>query len=209
MKNSEVINRIIRKINSREVMPKYWFRRNHEGYQVVSAVNNVIGLYLSNELEDFLIDRIEAELKKVSQKDDTFEYIKLAQELSIELYKYLSQIELEVEKKSIKNLNLLVLRCKDIDKSREFYEKLSFCFIEEQHGKGPIHYSTMIGSLVLELYPLGKSNIDNVRLGFTIDNKKILENENIEIVSEYSFNDVMTYIVVDPDGRKVEIQIVE
>lgn len=112
------------------------------------------------------------------------------------------------EKNNIVNLNLLVLRCLDIKQSKEFYEKLSFLFIEEQHGKGPIHYSAMIGSLVLELYPLGKSNIDNVRLGFTIDNKSILEDENIEIVSEYSFNDVITYVVVDPDGRKVEIQVV-
>ena len=113
------------------------------------------------------------------------------------------------EKNNIVNLNLLVLRCLDIKKSKEFYEKLSFSFVEEQHGKGPLHYSTTIGSLVLELYPLGKNNIDNIRLGFTIDNKKILDNENIEIVSKYSFNDVMTYVVVDPDGRKVEIQVIE
>jgi len=107
------------------------------------------------------------------------------------------------------NLTLLVLRCSNIEKSKEFYEKLSFSFIKEQHGKGPIHYSTMIGSLVLELYPLGKSNIDNIRLGFIIDNKNILEDENIEIVSEYSFNNKITYVIVDPDGRKVEIQILE
>ena len=105
------------------------------------------------------------------------------------------------------SLNLLVLRCKDIEKSKAFYEKLSFSFVKEQHGKGPVHYATTIGSLVLELYPLGTNSIDNIRLGFTLDNKNILEDENIEIVSEYFFNDVMIYVIADPDGRKIEIQM--
>jgi len=85
------IDKIIKTVNSMSIVPKYWFRRNHKGYKVVSAVNNVIGLYLSDELEDFFIDRIETELKKVSKEEDSVEYIKLVRELSLELHKYLTQ----------------------------------------------------------------------------------------------------------------------
>ena len=109
--------------------------------------------------------------------------------------------------KNSTTLNLLVLRCQDIEKSKAFYEKLSFSFVQEQHGKGPVHYATTIGILVLELYPLGPNSIDNIRLGFTLDSKNILEDKSIEIVSQYSFNDIMTYVIADPDGRKVEIQV--
>jgi len=51
-------------------------------------------------------------------------------------------------------LNLLVLRCKNIEVSRKFYEELGLKFIKEKHGKGVEHYSAYIGELVLELYPL-------------------------------------------------------
>jgi len=104
------------------------------------------------------------------------------------------------------SLNLLVLRCTDIEKSKEFYKKLTLSFVKEQHGKGAIHYATTLGDMVLELYPLGSGTVDNTRLGFTVNSSKsILEDETIELVSEYLFNGKTTYVIVDPDGRKVEI----
>jgi len=112
----------------------------------------------------------------------------------------------KVSKTKVKSLNLLVLRCTDIERSKEFYEKLSLSFVKEQHGKGVVHYSTKLGGLVLELYPLGKSSVDNTRLGFTVNSvNPILEDETVEIVSEYEFDGKTTYVVVDPDGRKVEL----
>ena len=106
----------------------------------------------------------------------------------------------------IKSLNLLVLRCANIEKSKDFYSKLSLSFVKEQHGKGVVHYSTKLGDLLLELYPLGKSSVDNTRLGFTVNSiETILEDKTVEIVSKYKFNGKITYVLVDPDGRKVEI----
>ena len=105
-------------------------------------------------------------------------------------------------------LNLLVLRCKDIEKSKEFYEKLKLIFIKEQHGKGPIHYSTSMGNLVIELYPSTQNIIDNTRLGFSIntdDLENYLKDKQIDIDTTYAFNNTIIFVVKDPDGRKVEL----
>ncbi|MCK5855414.1 MAG: VOC family protein, partial [Sulfurovaceae bacterium] len=74
-------------------------------------------------------------------------------------------------------LNLLVIRCNDIEESRCFYEKLGFSFIKEQHKNSPIHYSSTVNELVFELYPLKKGEkLDNTRLGFKI--KKLVNKTN-------------------------------
>ncbi len=107
-------------------------------------------------------------------------------------------------------LNLLVLRCKNIEISKNFYEKLGLKFIQEQHGKGVVHYSTYVGQMVMELYPLKDGyNIENSRLGFTLEVEDIysyLNKVSIEIVSEYEFDNECIVVVIDPDGRKIELK---
>lgn len=107
-------------------------------------------------------------------------------------------------------LNLLVLRCKNIETSKTFYEKLGLKFIKEQHGKGVVHYSTYIGELVMELYPLKEGfKVENSRLGFSLDVEdidKYLDKIQVEAVSKYEFDASETYVVVDPDGRKIEVK---
>ena len=102
-------------------------------------------------------------------------------------------------------LNLLVLRCQNIHESKAFYEKLNINFVEEQHGKSPVHYAAEIGSLVLELYPLAKhENIDNCRLGFELkDTDNILKQLNV--ITSYQRENQWVHVVQDPDGRKVEL----
>ena len=106
-------------------------------------------------------------------------------------------------------LNLLVLRCQNIETSKEFYEKLGLTFVQEQHGKDPIHYSSYVGEMVMELYPLKDGyNVENSRLGFNVELENIhayLTNVGIEIVSEYEFDNKCTVVVIDPDDRKVEL----
>ena len=105
------------------------------------------------------------------------------------------------------NLNLLVLRCQNIEQSKKFYEKLQLIFIKEQHGSGLIHYSTCINNLVIELYPLGQYEIDNTRLGFSLtistNLEKYLEEKRIDISSKYEWNNQVYFVVRDLDGRKV------
>ena len=107
-------------------------------------------------------------------------------------------------------LNLLVLRCKNINDSRAFYEKLGMSFQQEKHGSGPTHYSVVLGDLVLELYPLnGKNSPGNSRLGFSLpcdgDLRVMLDREGIKVVPSYKFNQRLVLVVQDPDERKVEV----
>jgi len=84
-------------------------------------------------------------------------------------------------------LSLLVIRCRNLELSRLFYEGLGLKFVQEKHGKGPMHYASEIDGIVFEIYPNdGQPPTDNIRLGFSSDEVK---------------ND----IYIDPDGRSVEI----
>ena len=90
-------------------------------------------------------------------------------------------------------LNLLVLRCQDIEKTRQFYSQLGFQFVPEQHGNSPLHYSAQLDALTLELYP-AKSEPDTVRLGFSVPESLILQ---------LGLNN--SGVLRDPDGRSVEL----
>ena len=103
------------------------------------------------------------------------------------------------------HLNLLVLRCKNLETTKAFYEKLDLKFIKEKHGKGVEHYSTYVGEMVLELYPLkDELKIEQSRLGFTVE-RSCLENLKNDIISQYEFNGQNVAVVQDPDGRKIEL----
>ena len=102
-------------------------------------------------------------------------------------------------------LNLLVLRCKNIETSKDFYEKLGLKFIKEKHGQGVEHYSCYVGEMVLELYPLKNGfKVEQSRLGFSVE-PSLLETMRDEVVSSYVFNGQSVLVVEDPDGRKVEL----
>ena len=101
-------------------------------------------------------------------------------------------------------LKLLVLRCKNIEKSKVFYAALGMDFIKEKHGSGFAHYTTEFDSLTLELYPAQNKNTDNLRLGFEI--KEFSTAKDIfNVVEEYEYNSKQIKVIIDPDGRKVEI----
>lgn len=74
------------------------------------------------------------------------------------------------------------------------------------------YYSVSIGTLVLEIYPLTKSQTEidkSLRLGFAIDNfeetLKVLSDKGIAF-SEPKLTDFgFLTIISDPDGRKIEL----
>ena len=108
-------------------------------------------------------------------------------------------------------LNLLVLRCRDIDVSRGFYEQLGLVFEREQHGSGPVHYAAVFAGMVFELYPLKEGeSADRSRLGFAVnletDLRESLEVAGMAIVSQYEVDQEPVFVVEDPDGRKVEVR---
>jgi len=109
-------------------------------------------------------------------------------------------------------VNLLVLRCKDIERTRHFYEQLGLSFVEEKHGNGPRHYAWETAGFVLELYPAAEGQLpDNVRIGFSTPSLAELagslrHNSDANVLKPpYATADRIVMLLQDPDGRKVEI----
>ena len=68
-------------------------------------------------------------------------------------------------------LNLLVIRAKDIELAKLFYSAMGLLFGKEKHGNGPLHYVSCVNSMVFEIYPLGENSTPTkgLRIGFEID----------------------------------------
>jgi predicted enzyme related to lactoylglutathione lyase len=109
-------------------------------------------------------------------------------------------------------LNLVVLRVRDLARSKAFYEALGLTLVEERHGKGPVHFSCSQNGLVFELYPAGDAEISpaSVRLGFAVANVdavlSALENAGGSVVSAPRDSAWGRRAVLrDPDGYAVEV----
>lgn len=109
-------------------------------------------------------------------------------------------------------IKLLVLRCEDIHVTKDFYESiLGVKFQGEVHGSGAFHYAHEKDGFVLELYPKIKHNgdteRDDTRLGFLVDSvhESIATLDPVVLQKCEIRNNVIYTILVDPDGRKVEI----
>jgi lactoylglutathione lyase len=109
-------------------------------------------------------------------------------------------------------LKLIVIKTKNIDELVKFYQLIGLHFDKHQHGKGAIHYATIIKGIVFEIYPLkGELNADNsLRLGFEVNNLTELMTKlalnNVKIINypkqtEFGF----MALVEDFDGRKIEL----
>ena len=108
------------------------------------------------------------------------------------------------------HLNLLVLKTHDLPRLLVFYELLGLKFTPEQHGKGPVHYSTQVGTVVLELYPLpeGERVDATTRLGFAVT-------DLVDLVGALPASAIRSplkatprgqrVVVCDPDGRTLEL----
>jgi catechol 2,3-dioxygenase-like lactoylglutathione lyase family enzyme len=109
-------------------------------------------------------------------------------------------------------LNLVVLKVRDLARSKTFYEALGLALVEEQHGQGPVHYSWSQNGIVFELYPAGEAKIAPglIRLGFAVANV-----DAVVAAVENAGGGLATAprdsawgrraVVRDPDGYRVEI----
>lgn len=108
------------------------------------------------------------------------------------------------------DLNLLVLRCRDIEEAKRFYEHLGLRFSKHAHGGGPEHYAHEDERGVLELYPAKVGGADNVGLGFVATNLEAAHQALTE--SGYKPREIRetewgrSFVVRDPDDRRVEIK---
>ena len=111
----------------------------------------------------------------------------------------------------IEGLNLLVLRCSDIEQCRKFYECFGFKFEKHAHGSGPEHYAAKQGG-VLELYPATETAPgDQVGLGFGVTDlasaAQQLQSAGFEpgAVKDQSWG--RSFVIRDPQNRRVEVTL--
>jgi catechol 2,3-dioxygenase-like lactoylglutathione lyase family enzyme len=108
----------------------------------------------------------------------------------------------------ISALTLIVLRCADLERARQFYEALGLTLVAEKHGTGSCHYSTRVGGTVLELYPQGGAETRGLRLGFLVSDLAaalpLVERAGGTVVRAELAADASA-IVKDPDGHTIEL----
>jgi predicted enzyme related to lactoylglutathione lyase len=111
------------------------------------------------------------------------------------------------------SLTLIVLRAADLPLTLAFYRTLGLDFSETQRGKGPVHYTCVLGGLLLELYP-GKpgaaperAQAGAVMLGFTVESlDAVLDALNAPVVTPPQTTSWgRRAVVLDPDGRAVDL----
>jgi catechol 2,3-dioxygenase-like lactoylglutathione lyase family enzyme len=109
---------------------------------------------------------------------------------------------------TVSAITLIVLRCADVERAREFYEALGLTLVAEQHGAGSRHYSATIGRTVLELYPRRGSETRGMRLGLSVSDLAAavgaLERVGGRVVRTGA-TQTPSAIVEDPDGHTIEL----
>ena len=111
------------------------------------------------------------------------------------------------------SITLLVLKTRQFEQLRLFYQTLGVDLVEEKHGSGPVHFAGRAGDVVIEVYPLpddGTPVDSSTRLGFAVKNVaeviRALEGIGTKIVTppkETAWG--FQAVVKDPDGRSVEL----
>lgn len=67
-------------------------------------------------------------------------------------------------------LNLLVLRARDPQALARFYEGLGLRFVQERHGRGPVHMACSTPGATFEIYPRTEDSVTTgTRIGFSVD----------------------------------------
>jgi lactoylglutathione lyase len=111
------------------------------------------------------------------------------------------------------SLTLLVLKTRQVDAVRLFYQTLGIDLAEERHGKGPVHFAGRAGDVVMEVYPLpddGTTAEASTRLGFAVENLAVIVQalqRNGTPLAKQPTHTARGFqaVVKDPDGRSVEL----
>ncbi|HET9955561.1 MAG TPA: VOC family protein [Polyangiaceae bacterium] len=108
------------------------------------------------------------------------------------------------------SLKLVVLRCADLARSREFFEALGLVLTLEQHGSGPQHYSAQLGETVLELYPASGPAVPT-RIGIEVPDIQatiaaVAALGNYDYVVRFEpEREPSAALLRDPDGNKIHV----
>ena len=108
-------------------------------------------------------------------------------------------------------LNLVVLRSADLERSAQFYRVLGVQLVREQHGSGPEHFAGQAGRVVFEIYPQGNGEgTTKTRIGFGVSSLAALlsklEQAGGAVVSKPQDTEWgRRAVIADPDGHRVEL----
>ncbi len=107
-------------------------------------------------------------------------------------------------------LNLIVVRSSDPEVTVRFYQSLGLRFIQEQHGKGPVHWSSETHRFVMEIYPAkSPEQVDaTTSVGLNVSDmdavlQQLTEYGTTIVRQPQEFDWGTQAIVKDPDGRSV------
>ncbi|MGC4016282.1 MAG: VOC family protein [Luteolibacter sp.] len=109
-------------------------------------------------------------------------------------------------------LNLVVIRCSDMERSSAFYTRLGLTFTRHRHGKGPEHDAAEMGGVVFELYPQVPGGLSTLgtRIGFRVSSLEdviaALADFPETVVSPPKASEWgLRAVIADPDGHRIEL----
>jgi len=106
----------------------------------------------------------------------------------------------------------MVLRSRDLERARVFYQALGIEFVQHCHGAGPMHLATENGGQVFEIYPLNEDYLPttSARIGFSVPSVDdafkalvVAGGQPISTPKESPWG--RRAVVADPDGHRVEL----
>jgi lactoylglutathione lyase len=108
-------------------------------------------------------------------------------------------------------LGSLVLYTADLQRTIAFYRLFGLTFVPEQHGSGPLHYSTMLGETLLEIYPASSSSPSaeaRVRIGLLVVSiENTLKHGGLSPEKPVKPSPYGRFVTLtDPDGRTIELR---
>jgi len=115
-----------------------------------------------------------------------------------------------IKKYSPPQINLVLIRSKNIELAADFYRVLGVVLVKEKHGNGPEHYSSCENKVVFEIYPLAnEQNSMGTRIGFMLDDLDgciiDLKKMNAMVIQEpYDSEWGRRAVISDLDGHAVE-----
>lgn len=115
------------------------------------------------------------------------------------------------QNESLLRLGSLVLYAADLQRTIAFYRQLGLTFVSEQHGSGPLHYSTMPGETLLEIYPASSNALSaqgTIRIGLLVSSiERILKRSLLTPEKPVKNSAYGRYVTLkDPDGRTIELR---
>ncbi|RVX41141.1 hypothetical protein EDD27_3611 [Nonomuraea polychroma] len=95
---------------------------------------------------------------------------------------------------------LIVIYTDRLQECTDFYTSVGLPLQIEQHGNGPEHYATELGTTLFELYPTSERRpaTGSLRLGFRIPDHAVAR----ELPPG-------RHLLTDPDGRTVALEIIK